>query len=120
MTEDSDWALDLPTEEAPAYWRRVRVSYRCEVATQGRPQRESRGTPWRARTCNLSQSGVGLLLERPVEVASILQIVVFTPAANRVTIQGRVVHSTRLADGQWLVGCALRPALSPEEMAILL
>ena len=83
--------------------RRGSVRYRCNLATLGRLFFPGSGTSEEAWAQNLSETGIGLCLNHPLEPGTVL-----------------VIHATLQGDGSWRVGCEFSRKLTGEEMDSLL
>lgn len=101
--------------------RRTSVRYRCALATLGQiyfPQTGQRTETWIA---NLSEGGIGLNLNCPLEGGT--SIVIYLKGPNQsgtVTLLARVIHATKETDGSWRVGCEFANKLQPEMLDDLL
>jgi hypothetical protein len=101
--------------------RRAEARYHCGPATSGRLVREGESQPRRAWILNLSLSGVGLLLEEPLEAETLIVIHIKSGTTGaRFELPARVVHATVQASGEWLVGCELAEKLSQDDLEALL
>jgi hypothetical protein len=101
--------------------RRTSVRYRCSLATLGRLFFPSTGESQDAWVQNLSDCGVGLNLNQPLEVDTAV-LIRLTGTTKDVTLKlpARVAHSTREVDGSWRVGCEFQSKLNPEVLEALL
>ena len=120
MFEKIDPLDTVPARDLAKIRRRASVRYRCHLASPAHLATADTEQPVLAWIHNLSATGVGLLLEQPLEAATPLELELFTAGGARVTAHGRAVHATRRADGTWLVGCELYQPLTPDEMDALL
>jgi hypothetical protein len=68
---------------------------------------------FQASIVDISQGGVGLLVDQPLHVGNLLRI-----KLSRV-VEGWVVHATPTQDGKWVVGCVLAWELSESEVRAL-
>jgi serine/threonine protein kinase len=111
----------------PAKERRAAVRYECALPTactvnlSVHPDGDERSTPWDAQVCDLSVTGLGLLLARRFEPGCILRVLL----ANKSTgfERTREVRVLRVspADGHgWFIGATLLGKLSKEEVRQLL
>jgi len=94
----------------------------CGLTTTCQPVAARGGSEfaWPAQIRDLSQAGMGILLNRRFEPGTGLAIEVpETDAYPGDTLLCRVVHATRW-DDKWLLGCVLVSPLSEEEMERLL
>jgi hypothetical protein len=73
-----------------------------------------------AHALNVSAGGIGLLLDHPLEVGTVLAFVL---GRDRLRASGlrsaRVVHATLRRPGQWLIGCRLSAPLSTAALLAL-
>jgi hypothetical protein len=101
--------------------RRGAVRYRAGPATLGRIFFSETSESQEAWVLNLSQTGIGLTLCRPLEIGTGLTIRL--TGANKgvsLTLRARVAHSTHEVDGTWRMGCALEQPLTPDILETLL
>jgi hypothetical protein len=93
--------------------RRASVRYRCNLATLVRlffPLTNESVDGW---VHNLSSTGIGLNLPRPLEVGTTLIIRLKGPSLTAcIHVPATVAHSTPEVDGSYRVGCALEKNLS--------
>jgi hypothetical protein len=111
----------LAERQVVAMQRRTAVRYRCAVGTLGQlsipGSRESRDIV----VCNLSETGIGLSLDQPLEKGTHVVIRMRGPAASSVvTLPSRVMHVSPESDGTWRAGCAFAERLMPETLLALL
>jgi hypothetical protein len=70
---------------------------------------------------DLSVSGMGLLLDHPFEIGTVLAIQLRQARHGLSCIlSGKVIHATAQPDGRWLVGCELSRSLTDDEIWSLL
>ncbi len=93
--------------------------YRCALATLGRMLLPNGGESIEVWISNLSQGGIGLNLDRPLEVGTPL-ILHLKSAVRAYRLEARVTHATPQADNSWRIGCELLEHLSPEMLDELL
>jgi hypothetical protein len=65
---------------------------------------------------DLSVSGVGLLVERPVAPGTVLVLEILTWRGAALRLVARVVHASPWTADRWLVGCTLHRPLTPREL----
>lgn len=72
------------------------------------------------RVAEASVGGLGLLLDRPLNVGGVLVLALrdTAPGLTRM-VSARVAHCTPWPEGGWLVGCQLSGLLTPGELAYL-
>jgi hypothetical protein len=76
---------------------------------------------WPAQLRDLSVGGMGVVLRRRFERGAGLAVEIpETPTSPATTLLGRVVHTTSLPGGSWLLGCAFVSNLSEDELKRLL
>jgi len=101
--------------------RRAAVRYQCGPATPGKLLLVD-GQEWqRAWVLDLSLTGIGILLSRPLEAG--LQVMVVLKSATtkaHFEVPARVCHSSRQPDGDWIVGCEFNVRLTDDELDALL
>jgi PilZ domain len=93
--------------------------YRCPLATLGRllfPQTGERADAW---ISNLSRTGIGLSLDRPLEPDTSL-IIQLKSSTTTLRLEARVIHATPQADATWRIGCELLEQLTPDMLDELL
>lgn len=95
-----------PSQKPKDAKRRKCARYRIDEASEATWL--VKGDQWTARVCNMSIGGLALLSNRPLELASILQVTIHA-GANRPgqAVRLRVAHSESRPDGKWLIGCAI-------------
>jgi hypothetical protein len=107
-----------PPLRAPSN-RRAAVRYQCGLATPGRLLLVD-GQQWqRAWVLDLSLTGVGLLLNQPLEQGSEV-MVVLKSATETFELAAHACHSSRQQDGDWIVGCEFKSKLTREQLDALL
>lgn len=100
--------------------RRATVRYHCAPATPGGVVVLEKQEIQRGWVLNLSVTGVGMLLPRPV-AGGLLVLIRLKGAGVKVhELTARVAHSTREPSGEYVVGCELITRLTPEELDELL
>jgi hypothetical protein len=101
--------------------QRSAVRYRCNLATLGRlyfPISREWLDSW---VHNLSVTGIGLDLERCLEVGTRLVIRLKGPSGGEpIQAEAQVIHTTQEVDGTWRVGCSFQNQLTPEDLDTLL
>jgi hypothetical protein len=118
-----EYVPTTPGAVNPATWkqRRATVRYRCPPATLGRLFIANSYQSLSAWVLNLSVNGAGLLLGDPLESGTWLLLELESLARDlTLEISARIVHATRQADGNWLLGCAFANRLSDDELDAVL
>ncbi len=76
-----------------------------------------RGDSWKARLRDVSAGGIGVVLERRFERGTTLTVQLQNGSAEAPrTLLARVMHATRLPEGEWLLGLSLLRQLSEEQL----
>jgi len=76
---------------------------------------------WPADLLDVSQTGIGLILDRAFAAATVLTVCLQTQAPETArTLLVRVRHCTALQEGRWLVGCKFVVQLKDRELRELL
>jgi hypothetical protein len=113
--------VTLAERQVQAMQRRTAVRYRCAVGTVGRLSLADRSESMDVVIMNLSETGIGLTLDRPLEKGAQVTIMLRGPAPdNAVVLPSRVMHATADSDGTWRVGCMFGGRLMPETLLELL
>jgi hypothetical protein len=102
---------------------RVFERHSCGLATSCQPvaARGDRDLAWPAEIRDVSAGGVGLVLGRRFERGAGLAIEIpESPTAPADTLLARVIHTTALPEGEWLLGCSFISELSQDELQRLL
>jgi hypothetical protein len=101
--------------------RRFSERYRCCRQPPVRLLAKPSFQPVHARVHDITTRSMGLILDRPFDVGTVLAIQLQTKHAGFSGIlSGRVQHSTQQADGTWRVGCTLSRSLTDDEFFALL
>jgi hypothetical protein len=100
--------------------RRTAERYRCALASAGTLLFPVSGESMIAWLNNLSVTGIGLNLPRPLDAGMELVIQVRIETGPPVRLPGRVVHCTAEVDGTWRVGCHFHAPLDAEVLESLL
>ena len=102
--------------DAPQLERRERPRRRCCRIVLMRPHQSPENRFRLTSTWDISEDGIGLLVDRPVEAGSILDVRFRHLAiADR---EARVIHST-WESGGWHVGCLLDRPFDDTECEVL-
>jgi hypothetical protein len=111
----------VPAPAGPALDVECRVAERhpCKLTMSCQPvaARADRDVMWPATVRDISTRGVGLVLGRRFEQGVGLAVEVPGPNGQPAeTLLARVVHTTALPEGRWLLGCAFVSELSEDEL----
>jgi hypothetical protein len=104
----------------PVVERRAAVRYACRLtsACQPMPEGESLGP---ARVVDISSTGVGLLIDRPIEPETLLSVELQSDDPTlSYTLLVEVRHARARQPGEWLLGCVFARELSAFELKALL
>ena len=126
---DQNWVIEgqfvkpLKTQLVTATVARVRGALRAGGwQTTCRIILVSLEGPWLATMQDVSRSGLGMILDRPFDPGTFLEISL--PSIRRKHLQPKVVritHSRRHGEGEdWLLGAVFLRALTEEELQVLL
>jgi hypothetical protein len=111
----------LAERQVVAMQRRTAVRYRCAVGTLGHLSIAGSAENRDIVVCNLSETGIGLSLDQPLETGAHVVIRMRGPAASHVvTLPSRVIHVSPDGEGSWRAGCAFEERLMPEMLLALL
>jgi hypothetical protein len=96
------------------------VRFPCNVEASCQRVDDSEDVRWAARVMNISAAGIGLMLDRPVENGTLLNLDLRSPTTHSTrTILACVVHVTS-RPGEWNVGCNFIRELSDADLEALL
>jgi serine/threonine protein kinase len=111
----------------PSKERRKAVRYECIMVTactvnlSVHDDSDDAGPAWDAQVCDLSVTGIGLLLARRFEPGSILTVVLTNKAGDFTRTRNvRVLHVVRAVGEGWFIGGELIQRLAREEVRQLL
>jgi serine/threonine protein kinase len=111
----------------PEKERRAAVRFGCALATSAtinlsfHPGVTDCQTSWEAKVCDLSVTGIGLLLTRRFEPGSILTVDLTSSSGDtRRTREIYVVRVSPVDGGQWFLGATMTEKLTREELRRLL
>jgi hypothetical protein len=99
---------------------RATVRYQCAPATCGRVVMAADLEFQRAWVLDLSTSGVGLHMPRPIKTGTPLVIQLKSANQKVYELSARVVHTTAMPLGDFRIGCELVTGLSDEDLDALL
>jgi len=101
--------------------RRKTERFRCPIASLGKltlPGSDDHIDIW---VKNLSKTGVGMNLSKPIEIGS--DVVICLKGPDHKTLfrkTSRVAHVTAEVDGTWRIGCEFSEELTEDELDALL
>jgi len=98
--------------------RRASPRYPYQHKTLCQPQADAKNNFWLMGTSqDISLAGIGFTLHRLFDPGTLLSVDLERPKKDSWgTFHARVMRSTLQADGNWVLGCALLPAMSEEEL----
>jgi hypothetical protein len=100
--------------------RRARVRFHCTLDTFCFPLQTAGEACCEGQVQDISQKGIGLVLNQPFEPGAILGIEMGYKVRRRSRILvARVIHITAQADGRWLVGCEFAFQLTDRDIKAL-
>ena len=107
-------ALAEPTD------KRTWVRFECEVGATYQFARSPEGGPRQAKVINISSTGLGMLVNEPVDVGVLLNVASTGDANNPpFRILATVVRSDEL-QGRWVIGCTFIRELEEGELQSVL
>jgi serine/threonine protein kinase len=110
-----------PTQRRSALRFDCALTASCVINLSVHEQETECEKSWDAQVCNLSVSGIGLLLRRRFEPGSVLTVVITGRSGNVTETKQIHVVRVRPADGNgWFLGGTLTKNLSKEELRNLL
>lgn len=116
-------ALQLDEEGKPLRFnQRASIRYQCAPATPGKILSSEREEFQRGWVLDLSKTGAGILMNRPMKLNQRAALQITSPTDNqRYEIRGKVVHATqRLRGGEWIIGFHFDKMLTVEQLEVLL
>jgi hypothetical protein len=96
--------------------RRVWVRHPADLPTEVSPADPEAGPGFPARVHDISQGGVKLLVDRPLEPGSLLTLTLPGRHPGTLTVLACVVHCAGLGDDRWAVGCNFSHELSDDDL----
>ncbi len=101
--------------------QRIWVRFSCDVRATHRNFGDCASEAKPVQVLNISASGIGLLLERPLDAGRLLNLDLFDKSGRKVcAILTCVVHTTERSDGYTAAGCNFIRELTDEELESLL
>lgn len=123
-----DWLVEglffkkLNDAEVAGMNRRLTATHGNGWKTTGRVVRVRHEGPWLATMLNVSHSGIGLILDRPFDAGSFLEVEL--PSIHRKHLRPRLIrvtHSKRQSNGNdWEIGGVFLRGLTEAELQVLL
>jgi hypothetical protein len=112
---------EAPAKSFAGLNRRACVRYRCTRPIPRRIALAESYTSLDGWLVDISTAGLGLLLDCPLDVGTLLFVEVeSSPETFPVELLASVVRATATAETEWLVGCELVNPLSEAEVKTLL
>lgn len=101
--------------------RRGTVRYLCAPATPGRVYSDTDKQFARGWVIDLSRTGAGLYLAEPLEIRRPVVLGISrSTSTDKIEMPAHVAHSTRIINGEWLVGFQFDSPLTDEQLEELL
>lgn len=101
--------------------QRATVRYRCAPATIGKVFVNDDHEYQPAWVANLSLGGIGLQIQRPVELGTSILVQIRSPVSNQMhKLPAHVAHCSQVPQGEWYLGCEFIAPLSSEVLDELL
>jgi len=101
--------------------RRAYVRHPCHLGTSCHPVTSGQGQEWVGQAVNISQGGVGLVLNRRFEKGTLLSVeVTGSNGQPGRSMLARVAHVCQQSDGSWMIGCAFANKLSEDDVNAIL
>ncbi len=101
--------------------QRATVRYGCAPATIGKVFVSDDHEYQPAWVVNLSLGGVGLQIQRPIELGTIILVQVRSPINHEVRrMSAQIAHCSQVPQGEWYLGCEFIVPLTPDELDELL
>jgi CheY-like chemotaxis protein len=111
----------VDNEELAAADRRAAARHSCGREYLCLPAGSVRGEPWRARLTNISAVGTRLLLDRQLEIGTLLVLRIPHAVGNDATnLFARVVRVAPECEGHWSLGCAFTRRLHDAQLRDLI
>jgi len=102
---------------APAWDRRTWVRFPCAGQVSYHCLTDPRQSCRPARLLDISRTGLALLIDRPIDVGSLLSVKLPGARGRRAyPILACVIHQRPEGDGEWVAGCSLIRELSEQEL----
>ena len=93
----------------------------CDVRANYQVATDPESGPRPAKVLNISPSGVGLLVDQPIDNGTLLSVELRSPVGGSgKTMLSCVCHVARHGEGQWALGCNFITELSESELLALL
>ena len=112
---------DGPPKDLPSVAERRRAErHPCSLPLHWRVLDSEEGGSETVGVCDISTTGIGLLLSRPVRTGDVLVLQLQGPDRQLTRpMPVRVMHVTQRAPGEWrVVGCFIRPLTQRELQAL--
>jgi hypothetical protein len=97
--------------------RRVWLRYPSSAQVSCHGAGEPEGENLSARVVNISRGGIGLVVDREMEVGRFLSVELPAPSPEGVSrVLAYILHVTPQPDGQWAVGCSFSVELNDDDL----
>lgn len=104
------------SESNDSWERRARDRVMLEPARPIRVLTRPRLACIQAALHDFTLGGVGLLIDRPLEIGTSLILTRMSCVTDSLIVSARVTHCELRAEGDWLVGCDFARTLSEKEL----
>ncbi|MBL8797284.1 MAG: PilZ domain-containing protein [Planctomycetia bacterium] len=110
-----------PAEAVAEAERRDAQRHSCHREAWLHPVSLVKSLPWHAIVMDLSATGIGLAIERPVAIGTFFAVELPDPLLGTTRLlRARVVHATAQSHQYWHIGCELVPELPAQDLKSLL
>jgi len=110
-----------PAKSASRSNRRALIRYHCAPATIGKVIASGDQVLQRAWIQDLSLSGIGLDMSRPIPRGNFILIAIKSSDTQKTfELSAKVMHCSALPHDQWHLGCEFTTPLSPDDLDQLL
>jgi hypothetical protein len=111
-TQAASATATLPAADDRRNWVRHPASLRALVWPASDPGSE----PYAAEVDDVSQGGVKVVVDKPFELGTLLNVGLTCPQAPAMTLLACVVHCQQGPAGQWAVGCTFSAELNEKDL----
>jgi hypothetical protein len=110
----------IPVEPGIHAERRGAVRHPCHREAWLTPVTLLKGQPWHSIVLDISTTGIGLAIERPVPTGTFFAIEITDLLEGKTwMMRARVLHSTPQGHGYWRIGCIFETKVSPADIEAL-
>ena len=121
LSDEDLGAFGAQKVQASAEDQRIWVRYDCTLKAHYRKFGDDTVEPQLVQVLNISASGIGLSVNLPLEIGSLLTVDLLDKAGRKATsILACVVHTAQRASGDYAIGCNFIRELTEDELQALL